>query len=221
MTQYKRGSTAAVLVAAVVGLLVGYGLASKQAPAAVDGMVPTSSTKAADLRVLINAIEREHVDLASTAVRNGFDGAPSFAASADALGANTKRLSDAVASVYGAEAGTRFSEIWTSHIGFFVDYTVAAKTGDAAGMAKAVENLGGYADAVSDFLSTANENLPRETVHGLVMQHIGHLKAAVDAYGKKDFAGSFNAQHAAYDQIGTIADAIAEAIVKQKPDLFK
>ncbi len=223
MTNYKRGSTAAVLVSAVVGLLVGYGIArgmNSSATPDAGAMAPTSATKAADLRVVLNALEREHVDLASTAVRNGFDGSADFAASADALGANTKRLSDAVASVYGADAGKKFSDIWSSHIGFFVDYTVAAKKGDKAGMDKAVQNLGGYADAVSDFFSGANPNLPREAVHALVMEHIGLLKGAVDSYGKKDYAGSYTAQHNAYEQIGKIADAIAEAIVKQKPEMF-
>lgn len=226
MTQYKKGSTAAVLVAAVVGLLVGYGLASRTSSAPSDSsgaaMAATSKTKAADLRVLLNGLEREHVDLASTAVRNGFDGTASFAASADALADNTKRLSDAVASVYGADAGKKFSDIWSSHIGFFVDYTVAAKKGDTAGMTKAVQNLGGYADAISDLLSGATGGgLPRDAVHDLVMAHIGHLKDAVDAYGKKDYAKSYAAQHEAYEQIGTIADAIAEAIVVQKPEMFK
>ncbi|MES2953383.1 MAG: hypothetical protein V4674_02390 [Patescibacteria group bacterium] len=222
MTNYKRGSTAAVLVSAVVGLLVGYGIARGTNGSAVPAgdMAPTSVSKAADLRVVLNAIERQHVDLASTAVRNAFDGSADTNASVDALSANTKRLSDAVASVYGAEAGKKFSDIWSSHIGFFVDYTLAAKAGDKAKMDKAVQNLGGYADAVSDFLSQANPNLPREAVHGLVMQHIGHLKGAVDAYGRKDYAGSYTAQSEAYEQIGKIADAIAEAIVKQKPEAF-
>ncbi len=213
----KAGSVA-VIVAAVVGLLLGYWVTkSKQG----GSDAPNPATKAADLRVLLNTLEKEHVALAAAAVRNGFDGVPSFEASADALDANSVALSEAVGSVYGPEAAEKFLEIWRSHIGFFVNYTVSAKKGDAAGMAKAVEDLGGYADAIADFLSGANENLPREAVKGLVLEHVGHLKSAVDAYGAGNFAGSYASQHDAHEQIGNIADALAGAIVKQKPEAFK
>jgi hypothetical protein len=188
-----------------------------------DGMMssaPRTDTKAADLRVLLNALEREHVDLASAAVRAGFDGAPSFNAAAGQLDQNSVEISKAVGSIYGADAEAKFLQIWRSHIGFFVDYTVAAKKGDKAGMDKAVANLGGYVDAISDFFSGANPNLPREAVHQLVSAHVGLLKAAVDTYGAGDAAGSYKNQHDANNQIGTIADAISGAIVKQYPAKF-
>ena len=180
-----------------------------------------TDTKAAGLRVLLNSLEREHVHLAAAATRNGFDGDPAFSASAGELANNTQALSDAVASVYGADAGAKFKQIWASHIGFFVDYTVGAKMGDKAKMDKAVQNLGGYADAIADFFSGANPNLPREAVKGLVMEHIGLLKGAVDAHGTRSYEESFAKEHAADLQIGTIADAIAGAIVKQKPEAFQ
>ena len=180
-----------------------------------------TKTPAADLRVLLNGLEREHVDLASTAVRNGFDGSADFAASAAQLDLNSVGLADAVGSIYGTPARDQFLAIWRSHIGFFVDYTLGAKAGDKAKMDKAVSNLGGYIDAVSDFFSTANPNLPKDAVKQLVTDHVTLLKAAVDTYGAKDFTGSYAKQHDAYNQIGTIADAISGAIVKQKPELFK
>jgi peptidoglycan hydrolase-like protein with peptidoglycan-binding domain len=182
--------------------------------------VPNPNTKAADLRVLLGALEHEHVALASSATRAGFAGRPDFKAAADSLDANSVALSQAVGSVYGDAAAAKFLAIWRSHIGFFVDYTVAAKNGDKAGMDKAVANLGGYVDAISDFFSQANPNLPREAVHQLVSQHVVLLKGAVDAYAAGDYAGSYKSQHDAYVQIGSIADALAGAIVKQNPDKF-
>lgn len=211
------------VVVAIVALFLGTGLGlilgnkgdSKESRAHTG---PASvSTEAGDLRVLLNNLESEHVDLAAAATRAGFDGDPSFAAVGGALGRNTDSLATAVGSVYGDEAGTKFKEIWASHIGFFVDYTVAAKTGDQAGMAKAVENLNGYVDAVSTFLSSANPNLPKEAVATLVGEHVGLLKEAVDKHGAGDFAGSYDAQSRARVQItNKIADTLSGAIVKQK-----
>ena len=182
--------------------------------------VPTTDTKAAGLRVLLSVLEHQHVDLASAATRSGFDGRPDFTAAAQALDDNSVAISKAVGSVYGDAAATQFLAIWRSHITFFVNYTVAAKKGDKAGMDKAVADLGGYEDAISDFFSGANPNLPRAVVHQLIATHVGFLKAAVDNYGSGDYAASYKSQGDAYTQIGTISDAISAAIVKQHPENF-
>lgn len=181
----------------------------------------TTDSKAAGLRTLLNNLESEHVDLASAATRAGFDGSTAFAGAAGALGKNTDSLSAAIGSVYGDEAGAKFKEIWASHIGFFVDYTVAAKKGDKPGMDKAVQNLNGYVEAISTFLSGANPNLPKDAVAQLVTEHVGLLKEAVDKYGAGDVPGSYDAQSRARTQITTkIADTLAGAIVKQSPEKF-
>lgn len=235
MEESKVGSAVGVgLVTLIVGLAVGYGLAAAmvketakdgskgggEATAEKTAAAPATDTKAADLRVLVNSLERQHVNLAGAAVRSAFDGKADLEAVAKSLDDNSVGLSEAVGSVYGEEAGKQFLEIWRSHIGFFVDYTVAAKAGNLAGMDKAVQNLGGYADSVADFLSGANPNLPREVVKSLVEEHVGLLKGAVDAYGSGDYAASYAKQAEADKQIGTIADALSGAIVKQYPEKF-
>lgn len=225
MEEKKTFSLWSLIAALVIGGLVGMGAANARDNSAQNQnqtvtSTPTTATKAADLRVVLNSIQKEHVALASAATRAGFDGRPEFPAAAASLDANSVALAKGVGSVYGAEAEAKFLEIWRSHIGFFVDYTVAAKKGDKAGMDKAVTNLGGYVDAISDFFSQANENLPREAVHQLVSEHVMLLKGAVDAHGAGDSAKSYEQQHAANEQIGTIADAISGAIVKQNPSKF-
>lgn len=223
-------ATIAVIVGlvagAVIGNVMGKSMTKSDSAMTADktgseaAMMAKTDTKAADLRVLLNGLEKQHVDLASAAVRNGFDGDPDFKASADALDANSVALSEAVGSVYGPEAQEQFLTIWRSHIGFFVDYTVAAKKNDTAGMDKAVQNLNGYVDAIADLLAGANPNLPREAVAQLVTEHVLLLKGAVDAYGSGDYAGSYAKQAEANAQIGTIADALSGAIVKQYPEKF-
>jgi hypothetical protein len=220
----SNNKTMLVVVMLIVGLLVGGGLGYMTGNDKKDdqkaSIATSTDTKAAGLRVLLNNLEAQHVDLASAATRAGFDGDKSFEAVAGALSKNTDDLSAAVASVYGDEAGTKFKEIWASHITFFVNYTVAAKSGDKAGMEKAVEDLNGYVEAISDLLGGAT-GLPKDAVAMLVTEHVGLLKAAVDKHGAGDYAGSYAAQQAAREQITTkIADTLAGAIVKQSPDKF-
>lgn len=214
---------AAGVVALLVGGGIGYavGMGKDDDKKQQDNATTATDTAAADLRVLLNNLEQEHVSLASAATRAGFDGDPAFSAAAKSLDDNSNALADAVGSVYGDDARGKFYTIWNSHIGFFVDYTTAAKAGDKAGMDQAVANLNGYVEEVSNFFSTANQNLPKDAVKQLVTEHVMLLKAAVDAHGAGDFAMSYQKEQEAVEQIHAIADAIAGAIVKQKPDSFQ
>lgn len=218
----KNSAIVTAVIALVIGMGGGYVIGNmKEDTQMSNNSAPTTDSKAAGLRVVLNNLEGQHVDLAAAATRAGFDGDASFEAAAGALDKNSRSLADAIGSVYGEEAGAQFYDIWNSHIGFFVNYTVAAQKGDMAGMDKAVQDLNGYVDAVSTFLSGANPNLPKDAVAQLVTEHVGLLKTAVDKYGAKDFAGSYEAQQQARDQITSkIADTIAGAIVKQKPENF-
>lgn len=203
------------------GYAVGHSKESKANKNAQASSMPTTETKAADLRVLLNGLQQEHVALASTATRAGFDGTANFAPAAASLDQNSHDLAAAVGSVYGKDAEAQFYDIWNSHIGFFVDYTKAAKAGDKAGMDKAVKELNGYVDAISTFFSNANPNLPKDAVATLVSEHVSLLKAAVDSYGSGDIAGSYAKQREAREQISKIANALSGAIVKQKPENFR
>jgi hypothetical protein len=219
----SKGMLVAVML--VVGLLIGGGIGYASGnntgkTTEKKSVASTTDTKAAGLRVVLNNLEAQHVDLASAATRAGFDGSPMFEASAGALDNNSVALSKAIGSLYGKEAEAKFLEIWRSHITFFVNYTVAAKSGDQAGMDKAVSDLNGYVSAISDLLGGAT-GLPKEAVASLITEHVGLLKSAVDKYGANDYAGSYAAQADARTQITTkIADTLAGAIVKQSPDKF-
>ena len=186
-----------------------------------NGVHASTDTKAAGLRVLLNALNREHANLASETLRHVHDNDPSTAAAAGALDKNSLALAASVGSVYGPEAEKQFLEIWRSHINFFVTYSTAARAGDEAGMEKAERDLAGYVNRISDFLSGANPNLPRAAVHQVVSTHVALLKSTVDAHADGDFAKSHSQQRATDAQIGTqVADTLAGAIVKQFPQKF-
>lgn len=186
-----------------------------------NGVQARTDTKAASLRVLLNALNREHANLASETLRHVHDNDPSTAAAAASLDKNSLALAASVGSVYGPEAEKQFLEIWRSHITFFVEYSTAARADDEAGMEKAEEKLAGYVNRISDFLSGANPNLPRAAVHQVVSTHVGLLKSTVDAHAEGNFAASHSRQRETDKQIGTeVADTLAGAIVKQFPAKF-
>ena len=123
---------------------------------------------------------------------------------AAALDANSVALSEAIRSVYGADAGTAFLALWRKHIGFVVDYTTGVATKAKAKQDQAVNDLIGYARTFAAFLNSANPNLPADVVAGLVKTHIVTLRAVIDAQAagdeKRQLAASYTSQRLIADR---------------------
>jgi len=190
------------------GLIVGAALAA--APAA-------AQTSASDLRTGLNTMLAEHVYLADAALGGR---STEFKDAAAALDANSVALGKAIGSVYGDGAGAAFLELWRKHIGFFVDYTTGVAKKDKAAQDKAVNDLIGYAADFAAFLASANPNLPKDVVHGLVKDHVVGLKAVVDAQARGDWSGAYARLREAAGHMQMIADPLAGAISKQFLEKF-
>jgi len=190
--------------------------AATQAAAAV-----TSNTKAAELRTVLNGLLSEHVALAASATGAALAGRTAqYEAVVASLDANSVDLSKAIGSVYGAPAEQAFLPLWRKHIGFFVDYTQGTAAKDKAKQDKAVADLTQYTQDFGAFLSSANPNLPKDTVATLVKDHVLGLKDVVDAQAAGDQAKQFAATRMAYGHMAMIGDPLAGAIAKQFPDKF-
>src|SRR6185437_583567 len=183
--------------------------------------VPTSATPAAGLRVGLNALLSEHVYLAAAATTAALGGRqPEFEAAAAALDANSADVAKAIGSVYGPDAQKAFLPLWRKHIGMVVDYTAGAATQDRARQQKAVSDLVAYTQDLGAFLAGANPNLPKPVVAELVQHHVLTLKAVIDAQAARDQDRAFTALRVGAGHMQTIADPLADAIVKQFPDRF-
>ncbi|OAB45741.1 copper amine oxidase N-terminal domain-containing protein [Paenibacillus antarcticus] len=181
---------------------------------------PTTKGSAADLRSALGNLLGEHAILAINTMQKGYDGKADFADAAGALNANTDELSQAIASVYGDEAGKSFNTIWSSHIGYFVDYVKATGAKDNVAKQKAVDNLEIYRLAQAKFFATANPNLnEQELAEGLKM-HINELLKAFNSYVAKDYASVYTTEREAYAHMLMTGDALADGIVKQFPTMF-
>ncbi|HET9726150.1 MAG TPA: hypothetical protein VFP28_04480 [Gemmatimonadales bacterium] len=179
------------------------------------------SMAASDLRTALNTGLAEHVWLAAAATEAALGGrSGEFQNAAAALDANSVALSQAIGSVYGQGAGSAFLELWRKHIGFFVDYTTGVAKKDQRMQDKAVKDLLGYADDFGAFLASANPNLPKDVVAGLVRDHAVGLKAVVDAQAKGDWPTAYAKLREAAAHMKMIADPLAGAIAKQFPEKY-
>ena len=180
-----------------------------------------ATMRASDLRVAVNKLLAEHIDLASAATGAALGGrSGEFQAAAGALDGNSVDLSKAIGMVYGADAEKAFLPLWRKHIGFVVDYTTGVATKDKAKQDKAVSDLLGYTKDFGAFINSASPALPTEAVADLVKGHIVTLKSVIDKQASGDFASAYKAQREAYGHMQMIGDALADAIAKQFPDRF-
>ncbi|MBX3052242.1 MAG: cupredoxin family copper-binding protein [Caldilineaceae bacterium] len=181
----------------------------------------SADTPAAGLQSALNTLLAEHVYVASLATGAALGGRDAeFEAAAGSLDNNTQDLAAAVGSVYGEGAGDAFLALWRTHIGFFVDYTVAVATDDAAQKEQALADLTGYATDFGAFLNSANPDLPVETVAELLVPHVATLTAAIDAQAAGDPVMAYSHLREAYAHMRMIADPLAGSIIAQFPDIF-
>jgi len=194
------------------------------APAQISVLAPAQADTmmtAGDLRVAVNTLLAEHVNLAASATGWAMMGMTrNFKSAAAGLDENSVALAGAIGLVYGDGAREAFLPLWRKHIGFFVNYTTATIKQSADGRKKAVDDLLGYAEDFGAFLNSANPNLPQDAVAELVRHHAMTLIAVIDAQANQKWSEAYSLQSKAAAHMQNISDALAGAIAKQFPEKF-
>jgi hypothetical protein len=184
----------------------------------LDGDVESDASA---LRSGLTALLQEHVYVAGLAINQAvIDGgdleAPGTAAAVETLDANSVALSEAIASVYGDDAGDQFLELWRVHIGFFVDYALGGATGDTDLKDQARAELDAYASEFGAFVESATEGeLTVADVEASLEVHIETLTAAIDAVVAGD-PNAYSLLAEAAQHMPMTANALAGAIAAQQ-----
>ena len=180
-------------------------------------------TGAATLRNTLSDLLQEHVYLAGIATGTAIQAGPKDPATAAALKTlddNSVALSQAIGSVYGDAGAKTFLGLWRKHIGFFVDYTVGAATGNDKMKNKALKELDGYREDFGAFIESATGGiLTKDAVAAELKAHVDSLIAAIDAQVKGD-PKAFELLRTAAAHMPMTADVLAGAIAQQYPDKF-
>ena len=190
------------------------------APAPAESAAPaTEAVAAPQLQAAMRDLWHGHIVHArdyALAVHAGNKADASKAA--DAVVANAKQISEAVAGFYGKAGGDRMLELLGGHWGAVKALTDARAGKDDAAATKAMNDLTANAGEIAKFLAGANPNLPEDTVRGLLLAHGAHHSSQIDLILKDDAAGEATEWTAMQAHMDMIADALAGAIAKQFPD---
>jgi hypothetical protein len=208
--------TGALLLTAVFGAT-----SAAAAPVAHDGAQHAAAkqqVQAPKLQAAMRALWHGHVVHARDyALAMHAHKAVAAKSAADAVVANAKQISDAVAGFYGKAAGTRMLELLGGHWGAVKALTDARAKGDNAAADKAAADLTANAGEIAKFLAGANPNLPEADVRGLLVAHGAHHLQQVQQVMAGDMRAEAQTWKAMQQHMDVIADALAGAIAKQFP----
>jgi hypothetical protein len=129
--------------------------------------------------------------------------------------ANAQSIAAAIEPFYGAAAKDALFKLLAGHYGAVKAYLVATAAGDPSGQSKATEALSSNASDIAAFLSKANSNLPKDAVNGLLLAHGGHHIQQIQELKDANYAAEAKTWEEMKTHMYVIADAMADALVKQ------
>ncbi len=132
--------------------------------------------------------------------------------------ANAKQIAGSIEPFYGKAASDKLFELLAGHYGAVKQYLDAGT--DAKKQAAAVKKLTDNAGEIATFLSSANPNLPRDAVLGLLAAHGGHHVSQIQQLRAKQYDAEAETWEAMKVHMYVIVDTLAGALAKQFPAKF-
>jgi hypothetical protein len=134
---------------------------------------------------------------------------------------NQMDIGNAIKPFYGAAAGHKLTRLLRTHIMEAVPVLAAAKAGDKAKLARALNAWYANAHQIAAFLTTANpNNWPLSATRTMMNNHLKLTTKEAVAHLKR----RWRADIAAYDQVRAeilmMADTLAGGIIEQFPSKF-
>ncbi|HET7265657.1 MAG TPA: hypothetical protein VFL28_13410 [bacterium] len=208
----------------VLGTIVVLGMLSAQiAPPAYSQTAAPDPAKVANLKIALRDLYINHIFWVRSLVIATRFGDKAAVSEADEYGLkNAKAIGESIAPFYGQAAGDKFATLFVGHYSAVKAYMRAAFAnnfkGNPAMKKAAIAQLTKNADDIAAFVSSANPNLPKGTVYGLLLTHGQQHVMMIDAVAKKDWSTEADMWDPMVKHIYTIADALATGVAKQFPN---
>ena len=175
-----------------------------------------------ELRTNLRELWEDHGIYTRNVILNIIDDLPGTNESVDRLLRNQVDIGNAIKPFYGADAGTKLTELLKEHIVIAADLLKAAKANNDADFKKVNDRWFKNGDQVATFLSLANEkNWPLEDMKKMMRDHLDLTTQEAVARLKKDYKADIEAFDKTRAELLEMSDMIAAGIIKQFPEKFK
>jgi hypothetical protein len=149
------------------------------------------------------------------------DSSPNLQATQERLLANQTEIGNAIKPYYGADAGSKLTDLLQQHITTAVGVLKAAKTGNPAEVEQAKAAFYANGNQIADFLHAANPgNWPLDAVQTMMRTHLDQVVEMGSDELTRNYAESVGDWNPYRDHIMAMADTLSNGIIKQFPDRF-
>ena len=164
------------------------------------------------LRSELGKLLAEHVALAVDVTRAAVTNSGDFTAAADLVNSNTRDLSTAMDSLFGATAAKGFQSLWAYHVEQLVAYAAGTAAQDAGRRDHARTNLHDFERRFAAFLQTATgRRLDAGSLAKALLSHDQMLLRHADAFGAKDYQTAHQVAYDTYQHMSDLARQLADA----------
>jgi phage terminase Nu1 subunit (DNA packaging protein) len=182
--------------------------------------MPAVTQSAFSLYRAMHRLWTDHILWTHQYIVAAVDERPEVEEAAGRLLKNQEDIGNAIAPLYGKDAGAQLTDLLKQHIMIAVDLIEAAKSGDKAKFGELDQTWTENAEEIAGFLSSANPNWPQRDVFDLLQLHLNLTKGDVVARMEKNYDQDVKSVDEILTEILTLADALAEGIIRQFPEKF-
>ncbi len=167
-------------------------------------------------------IWEDHITWTRLAIVSLSNGLPDTDPTVQRLLQNQVDIGNAIKPFYGEDAGSQLTALLKDHILIAAEIIQDARNGDTAAENDAITRWYANADAIAEFLNSANpENWPLDEMKAMMREHLDlTLQEAAD-YLHGDHAASVSDYDQVHLEILQMADMLSTGIVRQFPKMFK
>lgn len=177
--------------------------------------------KASSLKAALRRLWADHVVWTRQYVVAAVANAPDAGAAAGRLLKNQEDIGGAITPFYGPVAASALTDLLKQHILIAVDLVEAAKAADTEAFSLADAKWDRNAEQIAELLSGANPNWVRKDVVDLLGLHLMLTKQQVVARLEEQWDADVEAFDQIFTEILTVADVLAEGIIRQFPTQFE
>ncbi|WP_053959289.1 hypothetical protein [Sulfobacillus thermosulfidooxidans] len=132
---------------------------------------------------------------------------------------NTQALTQAITSIYGAQAGKEFETLWNKHMYFFT-YENAVLANNPAAAQQAQATLTHYKNVFAAFMAGANPNFSETVLSTVLQTHINQISQSWVDFNQGNYSASDSLLVQDYGLMFDAAHYLASGIVAQFPQKF-
>jgi len=164
------------------------------------------------LRSQLGRLLAEHAVLVEDVTRAAVTNTPDFDASGDMINGNTRDLTAAMDTLFGAAAAKRFQSLWSDHVDSLVEYAAGTAAENQVRKQRARDGLHDFEKKMADFLTTATgKRVSAKTLSAALLNHDEMLLRHADAYAARDYASAHDIAYDTYDHMFELARQLADA----------